>query len=179
MKSAVTKRTVYIDGRKTGISLEDAFWSTLKEIAQVQGATVTETVTEIDRSRQGGNLSAAIRLFVLDRVRTKKVGATAGETPALISAASFGVRGRLLTELCQRSLLRSWLTFIESLECFRRNKKRFRNPVTQLASNGIMQTPSYFWLSLLGFGNAPPRRDHRLNCTAQYFAQSRPSSYRL
>jgi predicted DNA-binding ribbon-helix-helix protein len=78
MKSAVTKRTVYIDGRKTGISLEDAFWSTLKGIAQAQGATVTETVTEIDRSRQGGNLSAAIRLFVLDRVRSKKVGATVG-----------------------------------------------------------------------------------------------------
>jgi predicted DNA-binding ribbon-helix-helix protein len=34
MKSAVIKRTVYIDGRKTGVSIEDAFWSTLKEIAR-------------------------------------------------------------------------------------------------------------------------------------------------
>jgi predicted DNA-binding ribbon-helix-helix protein len=90
MKSQVIKRSIRVDGHKTSITLEDAFWSGLKEIAQAQGATVTETVTEIDRSRQGGNLSAAIRLFVLDRVRTKKVGATAGETPALISAASFG-----------------------------------------------------------------------------------------
>jgi predicted DNA-binding ribbon-helix-helix protein len=90
MKSPVIKRTVYIDGRKTGVSVEDAFWSGLKEIAQAQGATVTQTITEIDRSRQGGNLSSAIRLFVLDRVRSKKVGATAGETAASISAASFG-----------------------------------------------------------------------------------------
>jgi predicted DNA-binding ribbon-helix-helix protein len=74
MKSLATKRTVSIDGRKTGVSLEDAFWSTLKEIAQTQGVTVSETVTEIEKSRQGGNLSSAIRLFVLDRVRSKKWG---------------------------------------------------------------------------------------------------------
>jgi predicted DNA-binding ribbon-helix-helix protein len=79
MKSPVIKRTVYIDGRKTGVSIEDAFWSTLKEIAHAQGATVSQTVTEIDKLRQGGTLSGAIRLFVLDRVRSKKVGATVGE----------------------------------------------------------------------------------------------------
>jgi predicted DNA-binding ribbon-helix-helix protein len=74
MKSPVIKRTVYIDGRKTSVCLEDAFWSTLKEIAQAQGVTVSQTVTEIDKSRQGANLSSAIRLFVLDWVRTKKWG---------------------------------------------------------------------------------------------------------
>jgi predicted DNA-binding ribbon-helix-helix protein len=79
MKSRVIKRTVYIDGRKTGVSIEDPFWSTLKEIAHAQGATVAQTVTEIDKSRQEGNLSTAIRLFVLDRVRSKKVGAAVGE----------------------------------------------------------------------------------------------------
>jgi predicted DNA-binding ribbon-helix-helix protein len=79
MKSQVIKRSVVLNGHKTSISLEDAFWSTLKEIAQAQGATVSQTVTEIDKSRRGKNLSSAIRLFVLDRVRSKKVGATAGE----------------------------------------------------------------------------------------------------
>jgi predicted DNA-binding ribbon-helix-helix protein len=33
------KRTVYIDGRKTGISIEAAFWSALKKIADAQGGT--------------------------------------------------------------------------------------------------------------------------------------------
>jgi predicted DNA-binding ribbon-helix-helix protein len=79
MKSRVIKRTVYIDGRKTGVSIEDAFWSTLQEIAHAQGATVAQTVTEIDKLRRGGTLSGAIRLFVLDRVRSKRVGATVGE----------------------------------------------------------------------------------------------------
>jgi predicted DNA-binding ribbon-helix-helix protein len=90
MKSPVISRTVYIHGRKTGVSLEDAFWSGLKEIAQTRGVTVSQTVTEIAKMRPGRNLSSAIRLFVLDRICSKKVGATAGETPASISAASFG-----------------------------------------------------------------------------------------
>jgi predicted DNA-binding ribbon-helix-helix protein len=66
MKSPVIKRSISIDGHKTSVSLEDGFWSGLKEIAQAQGATVSQTVTEIDKSRQKGNLSSAIRLFVLD-----------------------------------------------------------------------------------------------------------------
>jgi len=82
MKSPVIKRTVYIDGRKTSVCLEDAFWSTLKEIAQAQGVTVSQTVTEIDKSRQGANLSSAIRLFVLDWVRTKKWGPPRGKRQA-------------------------------------------------------------------------------------------------
>lgn len=76
--SPVIKRTVYVDGRKTQITLEDSFWTTLKEIAQTQGVMVSQVVTEIEKSRQGGNLSSAVRIFVLDRVRSKKAGATAG-----------------------------------------------------------------------------------------------------
>jgi predicted DNA-binding ribbon-helix-helix protein len=45
---------------------EDAFWSSLKEIAQAQGATVAQTVTEIDKTRKRANLSSAVRLFVFD-----------------------------------------------------------------------------------------------------------------
>jgi predicted DNA-binding ribbon-helix-helix protein len=82
MKSPVIKRSIYLDGHKTSVSLEDAFWSCLKEIAQAQGATLSQTVTEIDRMRQGSNLSSAIRLFVLDRVRLQKVGATVVKTAA-------------------------------------------------------------------------------------------------
>ncbi|MFY9601250.1 MAG: ribbon-helix-helix domain-containing protein [Pseudolabrys sp.] len=70
MKSSVVKRSVVIDGHKTSVSLEDAFWSGLKEIARAQHATLSNMVTEIDRTREQANLSSAIRLFVLDRVRT-------------------------------------------------------------------------------------------------------------
>ena len=70
MESLVIKRTVYGRlGRKTSVSLEDAFWSCLKEIAHAQGTTPSAMVAEIDKTRQHGNLSSAVRLFVLDRVR--------------------------------------------------------------------------------------------------------------
>ena len=70
MKSYIVKRSIVIDGHKTSISLEDAFWSGLKKIAHTQRATVSKIVAEIDKTRQQGNLSSAIRLFVLDQVRT-------------------------------------------------------------------------------------------------------------
>lgn len=70
MKSSVVKRSIVIDGHKTSVSLEDAFWSSLKEIAEAQQAPLSMVVGEIDQTRQQGNLSSAIRLFVLDHVRT-------------------------------------------------------------------------------------------------------------
>jgi predicted DNA-binding ribbon-helix-helix protein len=70
LKSYIVKRSIVIDGHKTSVSLEDAFWSGLKEIAHIQRATVSKIVAEIDKTRQQGNLSSAIRLFVLDQLRT-------------------------------------------------------------------------------------------------------------
>jgi predicted DNA-binding ribbon-helix-helix protein len=74
MKSQVVKRSVAIDGHKTSISLEEAFWTSLKAIAQTQGATVAQTVTTINETRKQCNLSSAVRLFVLDCVRNGQMG---------------------------------------------------------------------------------------------------------
>ena len=74
MKSPIIKRSVMIDGHKTSISLEDAFWSSLEEIAHAEGATMSELVAKIDKTRKQGNLSSAVRLFVLDRVRNGQMG---------------------------------------------------------------------------------------------------------
>ena len=71
MKSSVVKRSIVIDGHKTSVSLEDAFWSDLKQIALSQQATLSELVAKIDETRQQSNLSSAIRLFVLEQVRTR------------------------------------------------------------------------------------------------------------
>jgi predicted DNA-binding ribbon-helix-helix protein len=69
MKSLVAKRSVIIDGHKTSVSLEDAFWRDLKNIAHTQQATLSELVARIDETREQGNLSSAIRLFVLEHFR--------------------------------------------------------------------------------------------------------------
>lgn len=69
MKSPVVKRSIVIAGHKTSVSLEDAFWRGLKEIAVHQGQTLSDLVASIDHGRDLGNLSSAIRLFVLDFYR--------------------------------------------------------------------------------------------------------------
>jgi predicted DNA-binding ribbon-helix-helix protein len=71
MKSSVIKRSIVIDGHKTSVSLEDAFWSDLKEIAHVQGLTLSKLVGRIDGTRQHTNLSSAIRLFVLEHFQNE------------------------------------------------------------------------------------------------------------
>ena len=65
MKSTIIKRSVVIDGHKTSISLEDAFWNCLKEIAKGRRQSLSHLVANIDAERKFANLSSAIRLFVL------------------------------------------------------------------------------------------------------------------
>jgi predicted DNA-binding ribbon-helix-helix protein len=69
MKSKVVKRSIVIAGHKTSVSLEDAFWDALKELAARRDLTLSDVVAEIDATRAQGNLSSAIRLFVLENVR--------------------------------------------------------------------------------------------------------------
>ena len=69
MKSPVIKRSIVIAGHKTSVSLEDAFWKGLKDIASGRDMTLSELVAAIDTDRRHGNLSSAIRLFVLDHYR--------------------------------------------------------------------------------------------------------------
>jgi predicted DNA-binding ribbon-helix-helix protein len=71
MKSPVIKRSIVIAGHKTSVSLEDAFWRGLKEIAGGRDMTLSELVAAIDSERQHGNLSSAIRLYVLDFYRAQ------------------------------------------------------------------------------------------------------------
>ena len=71
MKSLIVKRSVIIDGQKTSVSLEDPFWTDLKKIAHAQQMTLSALVAEIDGTREHGNLSSAIRLFVLDHFRNE------------------------------------------------------------------------------------------------------------
>jgi predicted DNA-binding ribbon-helix-helix protein len=69
MKSLVVKRSVVVAGHKTSVSLEDAFWKSLKEIAGYRHVTLSALLVAIDSERHHGNLSSAIRLFVLNFYR--------------------------------------------------------------------------------------------------------------
>jgi predicted DNA-binding ribbon-helix-helix protein len=94
MNSQVVKRSIIIAGHKTSVSLEDAFWLALKEIAQDRKMTISDLVGTIDSDRHHSNLSSAIRLFVLDHYRSQNGSAgalttsrerrTTGFTPSLM-----------------------------------------------------------------------------------------------
>ena len=71
-KSQVFKRSIRLDGHRTSVSLETAFWDELKGIADAQGVRVGQLIAAIDserRERQYPNLSSVIRLFVLNYYR--------------------------------------------------------------------------------------------------------------
>jgi predicted DNA-binding ribbon-helix-helix protein len=81
MKSPVIKRSIVIAGHKTSVSLEDAFWTGLKDIAVGRHMTLSDLVAAIDTGRSHGNLSSAIRLFVLSHYQARPNGHAESEQP--------------------------------------------------------------------------------------------------
>jgi predicted DNA-binding ribbon-helix-helix protein len=67
---AIVKRSVMIAGRRTSITLEDAFWMGLKEIAAKHDTSVQNVVSAVRNGRSPPNLSSALRLFVLEYYRS-------------------------------------------------------------------------------------------------------------
>jgi predicted DNA-binding ribbon-helix-helix protein len=80
MKSPVIKRSIVVAGHKTSVILEEPFWNGMKEISGQRSVTLSELVGEVDTKRQQGNLSSAIRLFVLDYFKTRAAGPAGGAT---------------------------------------------------------------------------------------------------
>jgi predicted DNA-binding ribbon-helix-helix protein len=74
MQSSVVKRSVVLAGHKTSVSLEEPFWKGLKEVGRGRNSTLSDLIAGIDARRLHGNLSSAIRLFVLDHFRSQMPG---------------------------------------------------------------------------------------------------------
>ena len=68
------KRSVTIDGHRTSVSLEDAFWTELAQIAAERGVSLSALIAEIDHARATpANLSSALRLYVLENLRGRTI----------------------------------------------------------------------------------------------------------
>jgi predicted DNA-binding ribbon-helix-helix protein len=81
MKSPVVKRSIVVTGHKTSVSVEEAFWSGMKEISRARSMTLSQLVSEIDADRNPGNLSSAIRQFVLEHFKSRAVRPTGEPRP--------------------------------------------------------------------------------------------------
>lgn len=65
--SRVVKHSVVIAGHRTSVSLEDAFWRALKDIAARDAVSLAALIARVDAGRGSSNLSSALRVFVLER----------------------------------------------------------------------------------------------------------------
>ena len=70
LNAPIVKRSVMIAGHATSVSIEKPFWDAFKTIATAQGKSINQLITEIDEARSI-NLSSAIRLYVLENLKTK------------------------------------------------------------------------------------------------------------
>lgn len=68
--SDLRKRSVRVSGHATSVSLEDDFWEELGKAAKRRGVSLNSLIAEIDRNRDG-NLSSALRLFVLRELKRR------------------------------------------------------------------------------------------------------------
>lgn len=84
MSDAIPKRSVIVAGHRTSVSLEEPFWTRLKEIAHARSKSINDLVTEIDSMEPAGgrqgNLSSALRLFVLAELE-QRLAMTEGPPP--------------------------------------------------------------------------------------------------
>ena len=71
MEQAIGKYSVAIDGHRTSVSLEPEFWQALKNIAVARRESLSSLISKVDGARQG-NLSSALRVFVLEEMSGKK-----------------------------------------------------------------------------------------------------------
>jgi predicted DNA-binding ribbon-helix-helix protein len=75
MNSINIKRSIVLNGRKTSVSLEQEFWESFREIANLQNTKLSMLVRQIDETRGSNNLSSAIRLFVFHHLRAQLANA--------------------------------------------------------------------------------------------------------
>ena len=70
MSKRPVKHSVTLKGHRTSISLEDAFWSELRQIAAKKDMPINALVAEIDAERgMETGLASAIRLYVLGQLK--------------------------------------------------------------------------------------------------------------
>ena len=65
------KRSFSIEGHRTSISLEKAFWTALKQAAAEDGLTLANLISTIDKSRGEAGLSSAVRVWLLTRLQAR------------------------------------------------------------------------------------------------------------
>lgn len=70
------KRSFSIQGHRTSVSLESAFWIALKDAAAEDGITLAGLINKIDKTRGEAGLSSAVRVWLLERLKKRAAAKT-------------------------------------------------------------------------------------------------------
>jgi predicted DNA-binding ribbon-helix-helix protein len=89
-RSPVLKRSVIVDGRKTSVSLENEFWTALKEIAASRGMTISALIGTIKHQGDSANLSSALRLVIPAWFRNRAEAAASDSSRKVLVADEDG-----------------------------------------------------------------------------------------
>jgi len=65
------KRSFSIDGHRTSISLEAAFWDALKKAAEEDRVAIASLVAAMHKERGSAGLSSAVRVWLLRRFQAR------------------------------------------------------------------------------------------------------------
>ena len=94
MNSTVKKRSIVIGHHRTSVSLEDDFWTSLRQIARGRQVTISHLIASLNATRENSNLSSTIRVFILDYYRAMAGRSDVGFTPlGVIPRAAVIVNG--------------------------------------------------------------------------------------
>jgi predicted DNA-binding ribbon-helix-helix protein len=72
---SLRRHSVTLNGHRTSVAIEDAFWAEITRIARRRELSVARLIAEVDRMRTAenppANLSSALRLYVLNDLKTR------------------------------------------------------------------------------------------------------------
>ena len=69
MTGRPVKHSLTLNGHRTSVSLESAFWTAFRDVALAQGKPLNQLAAEIDAGRGDVGLASAIRVYVLEQMR--------------------------------------------------------------------------------------------------------------
>lgn len=79
--SRLRKHSVTVSGHRTSLSLEEGFWTLLRRFAAERDQSLNALISEIDDARSG-NLSGAVRVWVLAELQRRVEGDGRGDRAA-------------------------------------------------------------------------------------------------
>ena len=64
-RTALVSRNIRLDGRRTSIKLEPAFWSALSKVAEEENVSIHDICQAVGDRTKGYGLTGAVRVFLL------------------------------------------------------------------------------------------------------------------